>query len=133
MSKTDGHSLLTNETTTRERNAVHVKRTKVTLKPDPSRVLMRPFTPGDHQQVQGIVTSILSISESGVGLLLDEVCSKFFVYDSGDVKGTITGAIRCHFVPSDVRRHRLISSGYIKTLCHGRGREFESRRPRHCF
>jgi hypothetical protein len=52
----------------------------------------------------------------------------------GDVKGTITNAVRCHFVSNDVRRHRLISISYISWLsCHGRGREFESRRPRQFF
>jgi hypothetical protein len=53
---------------------------------------------------------------------------------SGYNKGTIRSAIRYHVVSKDVRRHRLISINYIKTLCrHGRGREFESRRPRHSF
>src|ERR1700693_2655179 len=52
----------------------------------------------------------------------------------GDVKGTITGAVRYHFVPNDVRRHRLISISYMSLLPrHGRGRGFESRRPRHSF
>jgi hypothetical protein len=35
----------------------------------------------------------------------------------------ISNDLRYHFAPNDVRRHR----------CHGRGREFESRRPRHSF
>ena len=53
---------------------------------------------------------------------------------SGYNKGTIRSDIRYLVVSKDVRRHRLISSDYIKTLyCHGRGREFESRRPRHLF
>ena len=38
-------------------------------------------------------------------------------------KGTIRSDIRYLVVSKDVRRHR----------CHGRGREFESRRPRHSF
>src|SRR5207249_4309008 len=51
---------------------------------------------------------------------------------SGYNKGTIRSDIRYHVVSKDVRRHRLISISYITTLpCHGRGREFESRRPRH--
>ena len=42
---------------------------------------------------------------------------------SGDVKGTIPGAVRYHFVSDDVRRHRLISISYISLLpCHSRGR-----------
>jgi len=53
---------------------------------------------------------------------------------SGYNKGTIRSDVRYRKVSKDVRRHRLISSDYIKTLpCHGRGREFESRRPRHIF
>ena len=52
--------------------------------------------------------------------------------ESGYNKGTIRSDVRYRKVSKDVRRHRLISSDYIKTLpCHGRGREFESRRPRH--
>src|ERR1022692_716820 len=77
MSKTDGHPQSRHRgTTAHERNPIHVKRTKAALKPDPSRVLLRPFTPGDHQRVQRIVTSILSISEGAVGPLLDEISSK---------------------------------------------------------
>ncbi len=53
---------------------------------------------------------------------------------SGYNKGTIRIDIRYLVVSKDVRRHRLISIVYITTLpCHGRGREFESRRPRHSF
>ncbi len=53
---------------------------------------------------------------------------------SGYNKGTIRSDIRYLVVSKDVRRHRLISINYIKTVCfHGRGREFESRRPRHSF
>ncbi len=37
-------------------------------------------------------------------------------------KGTIRADLRYLVVSIDVRRHRLISSDYIKTLyCHGRG------------
>jgi|SRR5690348_13373076 len=47
-------------------------------------------------------------------------------------KGTIRSDVWYLVVSKDVRRHRLISIDYITTLpCHGRGREFESRRPRH--
>jgi predicted GH43/DUF377 family glycosyl hydrolase len=78
MSKTDTtRSLVTDEITAHERSPIHIKRTKVELKPDPSRVLLRPFTPGDHQRIQRIITSVLSISESEVGPLLNEISSKF--------------------------------------------------------
>src|ERR1700674_1285168 len=53
---------------------------------------------------------------------------------SGYNKGTIRSDIRYLVVSKDVRRHRLISISYISHgRCHGRGREFESRRPRHSF
>ena len=52
MSKTNGHPQSRHRrTTAHERDPIYVKRTKVELKPDPSRVLLRPFTPGDHQRV----------------------------------------------------------------------------------
>ena len=42
--------------------------------------------------------------------------------------------MRYLLVSKDVRRHRLISISYISLgRCHGRGRGFESRRPRHSF
>src|SRR5437660_11343808 len=51
---------------------------------------------------------------------------------SGYNKGTIRSDIRYLVVSKDVRRHRLISISYISLgRCHGRGREFEARRPRH--
>jgi hypothetical protein len=51
---------------------------------------------------------------------------------SGYNKGTIRADIGYLVVSRDVRRHRLISISYISHgPCHGRGREFESRRPRH--
>jgi hypothetical protein len=47
-------------------------------------------------------------------------------------KGTIRSDIRYRGISKDVRRHRLITIGYIATLpCHGRGRGFESRPPRY--
>src|SRR6266480_7371492 len=49
-------------------------------------------------------------------------------------KGTIRGDPRYLVASKGVRRHRLISISYISHgRCHGRGREFESRRPRHLF
>src|ERR1700674_5030882 len=53
---------------------------------------------------------------------------------SGYNKGTIRSDIWYLVVSKDVRRHHLISISYISQgPCHGRGREFESRRPRHSF
>jgi hypothetical protein len=51
---------------------------------------------------------------------------------SGYNKGTIRSDIWYLAVSKDVRRHRLISISYISHgRGHGRGREFESGRPRH--
>jgi hypothetical protein len=62
-------------------------------------------------------------------------CEKFSnSAKSGCNKGTIRRDIRYRVVSREVRRHRLISISYISHgRCRGRGREFESRRPRHSF
>lgn len=58
-------------------NSVHINRTATVLKPDPSRVLLRQFTPGDSQRVAGIIARIMSFPEDDVGPLLEEVCIEF--------------------------------------------------------
>ncbi len=58
---------------------INVKRTSAVLRPDPSRVLLRPFSPGDLPRLQRIVTGIMSIPESDVGPLVDTISSKFSV------------------------------------------------------
>ena len=64
----------------------------------------------------------------------DEILFEIRNIKSGDNKGTIRGDKLYLVVSTDVRRHRLISISYINPWrCHGRGREFESRRPRHFF
>ena len=52
---------------------------------------------------------------------------------SGNNAGTLRVPfpfLPCFCVPSDTRKFLKFQ---IKVLCHGRGREFESRRPRHSF
>ena len=56
---------------------INVKRIGEMLKPDPSRVLLRPFTPGDVPRLDRIVAGIMSIDEDDVGPLLDAVFLKF--------------------------------------------------------
>ncbi len=69
-----------------------------------------------------------------VGTLAPTIAGRVDKARSGYNKGTIRSDIRYLEVSKDVRRHRLISISYITTLPrHGRGREFESRRPRHSF
>ena len=57
--------------------SIHLKRTPTILKPDQSRVLLRPFNPGDPQRASGIIARIMSLPEDRVGPLLDEVSAEF--------------------------------------------------------
>ena len=56
---------------------INVKRADAELAPDPTRVLLRSFTPGDVPRLERIVTGIMSISENDVGPLLDAITAKF--------------------------------------------------------
>ncbi len=56
---------------------IHLIRTPPLLKPDQSRVLLRPFNPGDSQRVGGIIARIMSLPEDQVGALLDGICAEF--------------------------------------------------------
>ena len=58
-------------------NAINLRRTSMVLKPDQSRVLLRPFNPGDSQRVGRIIARIMSLPEEQVGPLLDEVSAEF--------------------------------------------------------
>ncbi len=58
-------------------NAINVRRTKTILKPDQSRVLLRPFGPGDPGRVGRIIARIMSLPEERVGSLLDEISAEF--------------------------------------------------------
>src|SRR3989454_4749466 len=58
-------------------NSIHVKRTATVLRPDQSRVLLRPFSPGDPQRAVRIIARIMSLPENRVGPLLDEVTAGF--------------------------------------------------------
>src|SRR5580692_7788077 len=57
--------------------SIHVKRTATILNPDQSRVLLRPFYPGDARRVAGIICRIMSLPEDQVGTLLDEISAEF--------------------------------------------------------
>jgi predicted GH43/DUF377 family glycosyl hydrolase len=58
---------------------IHIARTKIALRPDQSRVLLRRFTPGDVRRTKRIVERILSLPESVVLPLLNEVLAEFSV------------------------------------------------------
>ncbi len=57
--------------------SIHVKRTTTILKHDQSRVLLRPFTPGEPERMGRIIARIMSLPEDQVGLLVDEVSAEF--------------------------------------------------------
>src|SRR5579862_4415750 len=56
---------------------MHLKRAATILKPDQSRVLLRPFTPGDSQRVGGIIEKIMLLPEEQVGALVDGISAEF--------------------------------------------------------
>jgi predicted GH43/DUF377 family glycosyl hydrolase len=56
---------------------IHVSRDPAILRPDQSRVLLRPFNPGDDGRVRGILARIQSIPEERVSTLLREICAEF--------------------------------------------------------
>ena len=58
-------------------NAINVRRINVVLKPDQTRVLLRPFSPGDSQRAGRIIARIMSLPEKQVGPLLDEISAEF--------------------------------------------------------
>ncbi|MCI0534296.1 MAG: glycoside hydrolase family 130 protein [Verrucomicrobiales bacterium] len=57
--------------------SIHLKRQATILKPDQSRVLLRPLSLGDPQRVGRIIARIMSLPEDQVGPLLDEVSAEF--------------------------------------------------------
>jgi predicted GH43/DUF377 family glycosyl hydrolase len=58
-------------------SSIHVHRTSTILKPDPSRVLLRPFSPGDSQRIGRIIARIMELPEDRVGLLLEAISAEF--------------------------------------------------------
>ena len=57
--------------------SIHVNRTGTILKPDQSRVLLRPFSPGNSERVARIIARIMALPEDRVGPLLNEVSAEF--------------------------------------------------------
>jgi predicted GH43/DUF377 family glycosyl hydrolase len=54
-----------------------VKRTKVTLRPDPARVLIRPFTLTSEQRAIKICARVMSLKEKEVTTLLEQTLAEF--------------------------------------------------------
>jgi len=57
--------------------SIHLKRHATILKPNQSRVLLRPFNSGDSQRINGIVARIAVLPECQVGALLDGISAEF--------------------------------------------------------
>src|SRR4051794_8368598 len=57
--------------------SIDVNRTGPILKPNQSRVLLRPFNPGNSERVRGIIARIMALPEDWVGPLLSEVSAEF--------------------------------------------------------
>ncbi len=58
-------------------SSIHVSRTATVLKPDQSRVLLRPFSPGYSKRTRRIIARIMSLPEDRVGPLLEEISAEF--------------------------------------------------------
>jgi len=65
---------------------LNVKRTVTTIAPDPARVLLRPFTPGDSERVTAIVSRILALPDVAAAELLDEIL-RDFSHRHPDIRG----------------------------------------------
>ena len=57
--------------------SIDVKRTTTILTPNQSRVLLRPFNPGDPKRIGRIIERIMSVPEDQVEPLLSEVSAEF--------------------------------------------------------
>jgi predicted GH43/DUF377 family glycosyl hydrolase len=57
--------------------SIEVKRTTTILTPNQSRVLLRPFNPGDPQRIGRIIGRIMSLPEEQIEPLLNEVSAEF--------------------------------------------------------
>ncbi len=57
--------------------SINVTRADTFLKPDQSRVLLRPFIPGDTQRIERIVARIMLVPEDKVATVLKEVSADF--------------------------------------------------------
>jgi predicted GH43/DUF377 family glycosyl hydrolase len=99
-------------------HSIHLQRSKTILSPDQSRVLLRPFSPGDSQRIDGIIKRIMSLSELEVAELLDEVSAEFSERHQG-IRGVFLDRFKQlqEFLPRDqeisVARRLLIGSYFL--------------------
>jgi predicted GH43/DUF377 family glycosyl hydrolase len=57
--------------------AIPLKRSKTILRPDPARVLLRQFEPGDARRMSRIIERVMAVPETEVGGLLAQVSADF--------------------------------------------------------
>ncbi|HEU0123241.1 MAG TPA: glycoside hydrolase family 130 protein [Bryobacteraceae bacterium] len=57
--------------------SIAVRRTSTVLKPDQTRVLLRPFRPGGPERIAAIITRVLAVPEHEVDQLLEEIYAEF--------------------------------------------------------
>lgn len=103
--------------------STHIKRTSTILKPDQSRVLLRPFTPGNSDRMSGIISRIMALPEAGVGPLLDQVTAEFsqrhekirdlFLERFEQVRDSMIGAPGLKDKEVPLRRRRLIGAYFL--------------------
>ena len=65
------------ESPARRRSRLNVRRTGIVLKPNNSRVVIRPFEPTSEQRIERIIARIMSLSEPEVDFLLEDVMGEF--------------------------------------------------------
>ncbi len=58
-------------------SSIQVNRTSTTINPDLSRVLLRPFVPGDGQRNRGVVARVMAIPDDRVAALLAAIDAEF--------------------------------------------------------
>jgi predicted GH43/DUF377 family glycosyl hydrolase len=56
---------------------IRLRRDATILRPDQTRVLLRPFSPGDSERVGRIIARVTSLPEDQVRLILEEICTEF--------------------------------------------------------
>src|SRR5437763_1192934 len=56
---------------------LNIQRTKIMLRPDPARVLIRPFNPTTEQRALKIAARVMALTEEEVRALLDHVLAEF--------------------------------------------------------
>ncbi len=83
---------------------IHIKRTGVTLTPDISRVLIRPFNLGTDQRAMNLCARVMSLSDAEVHTLLEQVMVEFSDrhYEIGAVLKTRYQQVK-HFLLTDQR------------------------------